>query len=247
MLTSHQFSLRRQKMLIFLEELQSAGGSVQSFYIPAGQPEQSILIAIRKIVPQNIFADISDLAGKSPTGVVFFWNETKKYLILPPFPVAQPQKDSSFNMNHLTTLLKHDFCIALILVRAGAYAIGICQGEKLIGSKVGTGNIHSRQRQGGRSAKRFEHRRDKQIEYFLTRVCSHAREIILPQTRIVDYIIYGGSREIIQAYQKQCPLFQQFNNRKLPSLIDIHNPNQSVLEETIFRVWSSTIIEWQDI
>ncbi len=243
MFSSHKFYLNRQKMLLLLHELKTTALPAQSLYIPVGQTTIQTTSQIQKVVPQDMVTELSDIAVKSQTGSILFWSNVKRYLIYPPFPILLPSGDNNLNVDHFIATLKQDYRIALILIRAGFYAIGLCQGEILIASKVGTGNIHSRQRQGGRSAKRFEHRRDKQIEYFLSRIYQYTSEIILPQAKTINYIVYGGSREIIQTCQKQCPLLQQFNNRQLPYILDIHNPNQSVLEESVLRIWSSTIIE----
>ena len=131
-------------------------------------------------------------------------------------------------------------------MRLGAYAIGICDGENLVSSKVGTGLVHGRHRQGGSSAHRFERHRDKQIEYFLTRVCQHAREQLEPQAKALDYVVYGGAWTTILLLQKQCPFLGQFDEPTLPPLLDIPEPRQAVLETAVNRVWSSTVIEWRE-
>jgi hypothetical protein len=51
--------------------------------------------------------------------------------------------------------------------------------------------VHSRHRQGGSSAHRFERHREKQIESFFTRVCGHAQEHLEPYLKQLDHVIYG--------------------------------------------------------
>ena len=169
-----------------------------------------------------------------------------KYLVLPPFPVAEKYIAGGYEVAPLRALLQRDFTVAVVLVRLGAYAVGVCQGEKLVSSKVGTGLVHGRHRQGGSSQHRFERHREKQIEYFLTRVCTHAREHIEPHARSLDYIAYGGAWTTILSLTKQCPFLKQFDDRTLPPLLDIPDPRQPVLESAITRVWSSTVIEWRE-
>ena len=96
-----------------------------------------------------------------------------------------------------------------MLVRLGSYAIGVCRGDKLVSSKVGTGLVHGRHRQGGSSAHRFERHRDKQIESFLIRVCGHVREQLEPYVKSMDYIVYGGARTTILMAQKYCPWLEK--------------------------------------
>jgi peptide subunit release factor 1 (eRF1) len=143
-------------------------------------------------------------------------------------------------------LLRHDYRIALVLVRLGAYAIGICHGERLVTSKVGTGLVHGRHKKGGSSAHRFERHRDKQIEYFLTRVCGRLREQLEPHIQALDFVVYGGARTTIQLLKKQCQFVEKLGKPTLPPLFDIPAPRQSVLETAVSRVWSSTVMEWRE-
>jgi hypothetical protein len=146
----------------------------------------------------------------------------------------------------LRSLLRHDFRVALILVRLGAYAIGLCQGESLVSSKVGTGLIHGRHKKGGSSQQRFQRHREKQIESFLNRVCSHSREQLEAPARTLDYLVYGGARTTISSLRKRCSFLGQFDGRTLPPLLDIPEPRKVVLETAIGRVWASILIEWHD-
>ena len=131
-------------------------------------------------------------------------------------------------------------------MRLGAYAIGVCMGDKLVTSKVGTGLVHGRHRQGGSSAHRFERHRDKQIEYFLTRAGQRAREQIEPYLKTLDYAVYGGARTTIQIFQKQCGFLGRIRAPLLPPLLDIPEPRQVVLINAVSRIWSSTVIAWRE-
>ena len=117
--------------------------------------------------------------------------------------------------------LEKEYVIALVLVRLGSYAVGVSSGEKLLVSKVGTGLVHGRHRQGGSSSHRFERHRDKQIETFLNRVCEHVQETIGPYVKQLDYIVYGGARDTIQLARKYCPMLQKLGTPELPALLDI--------------------------
>jgi peptide subunit release factor 1 (eRF1) len=136
--------------------------------------------------------------------------------------------------------------LALVLVRLGAYAIGIYAGESLISSKVGTGLVHARHRQGGSSSHRFERHREKQMESFFTRVCGHVREQLEPHSRNLEYVLYGGTRETILEFRKQCHFLQAFDRRTLDLLLNVRDPNQAGLEEGIREAWSSRVIRWNE-
>ena len=142
------------------------------------------------------------------------------------------------------SLLSRDFAVAIVLVRLGAYSIGICHGTELIDSKTGTGLVHARHKKGGSSQARFARHREKQIEQFLIRVCGHVREHVEPHARSLDYLVYGGARTTVLLLRKRCRFLNQFDDRILRMLLDIPEPRQPVLEKAIGAIWSTDIIEW---
>ena len=247
-LFSRKRTLSREKMLELLVELTAAPSeNAHTLYLPP-QLSPTELEDNIKIVPEphDVITQLSKNAVRSKTGAVIFWNNHYKLLVIPPFPISEKHIADSIAVEHLHKQLSHDCLIALVLIRLGSYAIGVYQGEKRLGSKVGTGLVHGRHRQGGSSAHRFARHRDKQIEYFLTRVCQHAREQIEPYVKSLDYIVYGGARTTILLLQKQCPLLGKLGTLVLPPLLDIPEPRQAVLETAISRVWSSTVVEWRE-
>jgi peptide subunit release factor 1 (eRF1) len=217
----------------------------RSMYLKCGMSPVEIEKDVKSLsVDAEIQENIVEVVARSKTGAVIFWSDQRKYLVIPPFPVRETINNDTLHVKPLLALLQTDWRIALVLVRLGSYGIGVCHGEKLITSKVGTGLIHGRHKKGGSSAHRFERHRDKQIEYFLTRVCQRAREQLEPHLNSLDYLIYGGARTTIQLLQKQCPFVSKLETETLQPLFDIPEPRQSVLEKAVSRVWSSTVIEW---
>jgi len=234
-------------MLRFLDKFETAGDEALSLYIPPSLPLPDIENLLEKVLDKStIDPDLAVLAARSKTGAVLFWGLSQKCLILPPFPITENYFTNGYAIKPLYSLLTHDFIVALILVRLGAYAIGVCQGENIITSKVGTGLVHARHKKGGSSAKRFERHREKQIEYFLDRVCNRVQEKLEPKARMLDYLIYGGARTTIISLQKRCSFLSQFDDRTLPPLLDIPEPRQAVLETAVKRVWSTTVTEWYE-
>ena len=247
MLVSRRFRLDRLKMLGLLNELEAADAKAVTLCLPLGLSSPDIENLLEKApVPQDAAADIAGLAVASPTGAILFWGSSRRCLILPPFPITEKYVASGYDVESLRSLLKRSFGIALILVRLGAYAIGICQGEKLIVSKTGTGLVHGRHKKGGSSQRRFERHREKQAYYFLERVCGHAQQQLEPYASTLDYLVYGGSRTAILSLRKQCRFLLQFDNRTLPPLLNIPQPRRIVLEAAIGDIWSSSVTEWHD-
>jgi hypothetical protein len=246
MLTSRQF-FSRVKMLGFLDKLEAADSTARSLYIPSGLPHSEVEDLLKEVLnTPDIPADIPELAVSPATGAAIFWGSSQKCLVLPPFPIGEKYFAPGYAVEPLRALLRHDFSVALILVRLGAYAVGLCQGENLIASKVGTGLVHGRHKKGGSSQQRFQRHREKQIESFLNRVCCHIKEKLESQARMLDYMVYGGARTTILSLQKRCAFLQQFDNRTLAPLLDIPDPRQVVLETAVGQVWSSKLIEWYD-
>jgi len=234
-------------MLTRLDEMETADGPAMSLYLPPGLPTVEIDNLLAQVlhapaVPPGLVGP----AAASATGAILFWGKLHRHLILPPFPIADRALSPGYDVEPLRSLLGRDFTVALVLVRLGAYAVGICRGEQLINSKVGTGLIHARHKKGGSSQRRFERHRENQIAHFLKRVCRHVREHLEPQARALDYLVYGGARTTILSLRQQCPYLHPFDNRTLPPLLDIPEPRQAVLEAAVGRVWSSSITEWYD-
>jgi len=247
MFVSRQFFLSRVKMFGFLNELEATTHIAGSFYIPSGLPSPEVENLLAKVIdPQAIPPELAKLAADSKTGAVIFGSPTRTLLILPPFPIMAECFAQDYVVEPLRSLLKRDFRIALILIRLGAYAIGLSEGESLVTSKVGTGLVHGRHKKGGSSQQRFGRHREKQIEYFLNRVCGHIRGHLEPHASTVDFVVYGGARTTILLLQKQCPFLGQFDRHILPPLLDIPEPRQAVLEKAVGRIWSSSIIEWHN-
>ena len=184
--------------------------------------------------------------ARSKTGAVIFWGEQGKYLVLPPFPLKEKLFASGYDGEPLRSLLQQKLTVTLILLRLGAYAIGVFRGETLLSSKVGTGLVHSRHRQGGSSAHRFERHREKQIESFFTRVCTHVQENLEPYVKQMSYLIYGGERYTLLSFRKQCEFLQQFEDRILSKQLNIREPKQATLVAAISQVWSSDLFVWEE-
>jgi peptide subunit release factor 1 (eRF1) len=232
-------------MLGFVDELATMEGGAVSLYLPRGTLLARVEDSLDKLVATaGLPPGMDEVIAGSETGAVLFWGPPKKYLVLPPFPVEEEYVNEGYDIGPLRSLLSHDFLITLVLVRLGAYGIGICQGTKLVDSKTGTGLVHARHKKGGSSQARFARHREKQIEYFLDRVCGHVREHVEPHARSLDYLVYGGARTTILSLRKRCPFRHQFENRTLRMLLDIPEPRKAVLEKALGKVWSTDVIEW---
>jgi peptide subunit release factor 1 (eRF1) len=247
MLSATRYKLNKVRMLHLLEELKTSSIEVGSLCIPPRSSKINIEGLLETMADLNSFPE--DLAGSiagSPTGAILFWGPHHRYLVMPPFPLFEEKYSPVCEIEPLHSLLHREFLLGMVLVRMGAYGICVVQGEKLLSSKVGTGLVHARHRQGGSSSHRFERHREKQAETFFTRVCTHAREQLEPYERQIEYFLYGGTRETLLDFRKQCHFLHQFDNRTLDILLNIREPKQSGLSEAIQEAWSSRVIQWNE-
>ncbi|OGN97668.1 MAG: hypothetical protein A2Z77_04705 [Chloroflexi bacterium RBG_13_51_36] len=245
MFMSKRFYLDRANAISFLGEMASAEKKAISLYVPQGTTQNRVESLLGKMSLANAVApDVAEVIANSRMGAAFFWSPTQTYLVLPPFPISEEYITDGHDVGPLHSLLGRDYLIALVLVRLGAYSVGVCRGTELIDSKTGTGLVHARHKKGGSSQARFARHREKQIETFLTRVCGHVREHIEPHARALDYLVYGGARTTILSLRRRCPFLNQFDDRVLRMLLDIPEPRQVVLEKAVGTVWSTDIIEW---
>jgi hypothetical protein len=232
-------------MLSFLDELGLTKSKAISLYLPPGTPQAKVENLLGQVFATTVIPQgMAEVIASSGMGAAFFWSPPQMYLVLPPFPLSEEYVTNGYDVGPLRSLLSQDLLIALVLVRLGAYSIGICRGTKLINSKTGTGLVHARHKKGGSSQARFARHREKQIERFLDRVCGHVREHIEPHARSLDYLVYGGAKTTILSLRKQCPFLSQFEDRILRMLLDIPEPRQAVLGKAIGTVWSTNVIEW---
>jgi hypothetical protein len=247
MLVSKRFRLGRAKMLDFLDELASAEGKAVSLYLPQRTTQDRVENLLREVsTASTVLPRVVEATAGSEMGVAFFWSPTQAYLVLPPFPITEEYVADGYDVAPLRSLLSHDFLIGLVLIRLGAYSVGVCRGTELMDSKTGTGLVHARHKKGGSSQARFARHREKQIEQFLIRVCGHVREHIEPHARSLDYLVYGGGRTTILLLRKQCPFLSQFEDRTLRMLLDIPDPRKPVLEKAVGTIWSNDVIEWRE-
>ena len=246
-LIANTYYLRRARLLEFLKGLETTDDSAAiTLYLPPELSADKIESGLQNIAGRAALpAELAEMIGHSRNGGALFWGNKEKHLVSPPFPLREQAVFAGFNIGPLRNLLEVDYRIGLVLVHLGAYAVGLCHGEKLITSKVGTGLVHGRHKKGGSSQQRFQRRRENQAAEFLDRVCLHAREQFESRVQTIDYMVYGGPRQTVMQLQKSCPFLKSFEDRVLPPL-DVPDPRREILEKAVGRIWSSRVTEWRE-
>ena len=237
----------RERMLEWLESMEQASGASLTVSLKAGATPEEIKNHLKHVPAKGeAIGHCEYHAGKAKQGSFVMWGEEHGFLVQPPFPVTNSCVTPELDVATLRAMLMQDYLVGFILVRLGAFAVGVAKGEELLTSKVGTGNVHGRHRQGGSSAHRFERHRDKQIEYFITRLCSYAREQLGPYEKKLDYLVLGGSVTALETAQKQCGFIANLKTPQLPPQLDIPDPRLPVLKQAVRDAWSSTVYEFRD-
>ncbi|BCJ35098.1 hypothetical protein Athai_26010 [Actinocatenispora thailandica] len=87
--------------------------------------------------------------------------------------------------------------VGLLLVRRGAHAVGVADGDRLVSSKVDTRYVQGRTAAGGWSQQRFARRRDKQTRESTGAAADHAARL-LPAAALSGLVL-GGDRALLAA------------------------------------------------
>ena len=241
-----QINLTRSQTLRWLDKL-GRTPPVLSIYIKPDTGEKEIEKMLGSILDRGeLFNELAAKAAKSATGAVLYYGMDRTYLVWPPFPIADNAVIHGYSYEPLKAMLEKDWRLALVLVRLGQFAIGVFQGEVMLESKVGTGLVHARHKKGGSSANRFARHREKQMEYFFTRVEAHAREILEPRLKGIDYILYGGTRDTLLSLQKQCGFFSKLEPKVVDRLLSVREPKRATFEEAVGQAYTSTVFEYEE-
>ncbi len=243
MAVTDRFDLIRQHALRWLNDI-SARGIIFSAYIrPAVSKAEIEKVLERALDRGEMLNTLAEKAAGSPTGAAIYYAEGRGYVALPPFLLDEDGLRPGFDPNPLRSVLEKDRKLGLILVRLGRYAIGVFEGDKLLAGKAGTGLVHSRHHKGGSSANRFARHREKQMEYFFTRIEGHAREVLEPHLGGIDYIVYGGARDTLVRMWKQCAFFESLRPKTLDRLISLREPRRSTLGDALKQACASAVYE----
>jgi hypothetical protein len=215
-----------------------------TLYIKPSTARAEIENVLAQVLDRGEMLDaLAEKAAASPTGAAVLYLMGKGFAIWPPFPLAEAGLGRGFEPGPLRSMLEKDWKLGLILIRLGRYAVGVFKGDNLLAGKAGTGLVHARHHKGGSSANRFARHREKQMEYFFTRIEGHAREILGPYLGGIDYIIYGGTRDTLLRMWKQCAFFGSLRSKTVDRLIALREPRRSTFEDALEQAYMSTVYE----
>jgi hypothetical protein len=243
MVETNRFTLDRRHAVRWLEDM-AAKDVVFSVYIEPCTERAGIEKTLAQALDRGeMLSTLAEKAAGSPTGAAVLYLMGRGFVIWPPFPLAGTALARGFEPGPLRSMLVKEWKLGLVLVRLGRYSIAVFHGNKLVTGKAGTGLVHARHHQGGSSANRFARHREKQMEYFFTRIEGHAREVLGPYLGGIDYVMYGGTRDTLGRMWKQCAFFESLRSKTVDRLIPLREPRRSTLEDALEQAYMSVVYE----
>lgn len=146
-----------------------------------------------------------------------------------PFPplVAAPGSAYGGIVAHAVT----DRRVGVLLVRLGGFAVGVFEGTRLVGSKVGSRQVHGRSSAGGWSQQRFARRREGQVKVALAAAADLATTMLVPAARSLDAVVLGGDRRSVDTVLADGRL-AALRPLVAEPLLDVPDPRLKVLQGT---------------
>jgi peptide subunit release factor 1 (eRF1) len=213
------------------------------------ESESGLSLRIRTVPPgtelDNGWDWLPRSATASGTGLVLVNGtvrpepELPMLAIAPPFPcVEQGEWD---NFRPIERELSIPRTVAIILLRLGHYAFGVAEDEHLALSKTGGRYVKNRQRKGGQSAMRFQRNREKWIQELFNEVQDVAGSRIRDYGTHIDWLAFGGDRNVLNQFKKRLVLPDDLQTRTLPWLLPVERPGRKELDRAVTSAWSCRV------
>lgn len=118
--------------------------------------------------------------------------------------------------------------LGLLLVRKGAVAVGVAEGERLVSSKVDTRYVQGRTAAGGWSQQRFARRRDNQARQAFEAAADHAARILAAAGKVV--LVTGGDHAAVDEVLADPRLGRL---RVVDPWLAVPDPKRAVLDKAV--------------
>lgn len=112
-------------------------------------------------------------------------------------PLPADMADLATAIQHLTA----PRTFGLLLVRKGADAVGIAEGDQLVAHRISRHYVQARTKAGGWSQQRYARRRDNQADEIVEAAAEHVDRILGPRTDLA-FLVTGGDRPLLNAALK---------------------------------------------
>jgi len=221
-----------------------------------GQPESdSVALYVKPAQLSPYLESVADACGgwlqeirslppslvESETGLVLFWSDDRKYVLLPPFPIDLNQCVPAWDASYLRMLLDRKYLLGVVLLRLGGYSVGVFQGERLLTSKTGTRFVKGRHKAGGQSQRRFARRREEQIRELFDKACSVVAAKFADYEKRLDYVFLGGDRLTLGAFLKRCEYLQGLTDKTMGRVLSVAKPRYEALRNAPSQIWKTQV------
>ena len=213
-------------------------GRVTLYLPPASLPSIPTLLAG---TDPELADEVARKADDTWSGAAVFLSADQAYVIAPPFPIRAESRSDGWDGAPLRALLARRYLLGVVLLRLGAYAVGVLDGDELVASKAYTRYVKGKHHAGGWSEQRFARRREKQMRELFDEAGEVARDRLTPYERRLDYIFLGGERLTLLAFRKRCPYLERLAVEIAPRILEVERPNRGALEGIPREVWKCRV------
>ncbi|HEY8294704.1 MAG TPA: acVLRF1 family peptidyl-tRNA hydrolase [Micrococcaceae bacterium] len=157
-------------------------------------------------------------------------------LLQAPWPVDGRPGRGTTPIERLLALAGQSRTIAVVLLRRGGYAVGLCRDGQVLVSKIGTRYVQSRTAAGGWSQQRFARRRTNQADALVEAVAEHAARVLTPgapgggPSGTAEYLVLGGDKALCQSLLVE-PVFGPLAVLPRLAFLDVPDPKSAVLKQ----------------
>lgn len=121
--------------------------------------------------------------------------------------------------------------VAVLVVRKGAFAMGVFRGSKLLASKVDTTYVQGRTAAGGWSQQRYARRREKQAKQALKKATDAAARVLVPYLGEIESVVAAGDRRTVADALADKRLVA-LRHKMVPLVMDVGEPRLATLKDT---------------
>jgi hypothetical protein len=93
--------------------------------------------------------------------------------------------------------------VGIVLARRGGFAVGLVEGGRLTGRKVGSRHVQGKTKAGGWSQQRFARRREGQARVAFEAAAGAVALILLPRAADLDEVAAGGDADALKALRAE--------------------------------------------
>jgi hypothetical protein len=239
---AQRYYMTRARLERWLAGLEQPEGESIALYVEPGHllPYLESLGLQQMVWLQEIKGLPANLVD-SETGLILFWSDDPKYVLVPPFPVDVDQFFPVWDTSYLRALLEKKYLLGVVLLRLGGYSVGVFEGDRLLTSKTGTRFVKARHKAGGRSQKRFARRREEQSRWLFDKACSVVATQFAAYEERLDYVFLGGDRLTLHSFLKRCEYLQRLGGKTLGRVLSVAKPRYEALCNAPAQIWKTRV------